>query len=72
VVVMLGSLLWITTGGIPVMPVWHREAIQTCPHVVNLLPSLARGPDPNPNAGRGRASPEGSPLLGVVQLSGRG
>ena len=30
------------------------------------FPSLAHGPDPSPNAGRGRASPEGSLALGVV------
>ena len=38
-------------------------------HAVNLHTSRAHRPDPNPNAGRGQASPEGLPALGVVQLS---
>jgi hypothetical protein len=41
-------------------------------HAVNLHTSLAHRPDPNPNAGRRQASPEGLPALGVVQLSGWG
>ena len=32
-------------------------------HAVNLHTSLAHRPDPNPNAGRGQASPEGLPAL---------
>ena len=54
---MLGSLLWITAGGIPVMPVWQGGLYGS--RFVASLVSLASALDPTAT-GRGVSQPVGT------------